>query len=305
VLVYLFKVLALLPLGFVQALGAGLGQLAYWGSPGYRRRMHANILQAGLGRDVLRAAIGEAGKQSLETAWVWLRSREDLARKIEWADEAILKRALAAGPPIIILTPHLGCFEAVAQGYALRPEARERPMTALYRVPRKDALRPLVEGARAQDGLVLAPANLAGVRRLMRALKQRQVLGILPDQVPAEGDGVWAPFFGRSAYTMVLPSKLACAAGGDAIVLVLGAERLPRGRGFRIFIEPLREKLTDSAERNAAAINRAIEAMVMRFPAQYLWGYNRYKRPAGARRDSTGDAVCGIAPKPAEGETRR
>ena len=281
VLVAFFKLLSRLPLGAVQVLGGVLGRIVYLFGGTYARRLREHMTLAGLDADELAGtAAAEAGKQSLETAWIWLRPRADLARKIQWADEAVLQAALAEGRPIVMLTPHLGSFEAIAQGYALRPEARSRPMTALYRRPRKDVLLPLVEDARAKDGLLLAPADMRGVRMLMRALKLKQVLGILPDQVPSQGDGVWAPFFGRPAYTMVLPAKLALS--GNAIVLVFGAERLPRGAGFRIHAERLIEALTGQPEQDAAAINRAIERMVLRFPTQYLWGYHRYKRPSGA-----------------------
>ena len=281
VLVALFKLLSRLPLGVVQAIGGVLGRLVYLVGGTYRQRLRENMALAGLDVDALAwRAAAEAGKQSLETAWVWLRPRAQLARKIAWADAAVLDAALAEGRAVIILTPHLGCFEAIAQGYALRAEARTRPMTALYRRPRKDVLLPLVEDARAKDGLLLAPADMRGVRMLMRAIRQKEVLGILPDQVPSQGDGVWAPFFGQPAYTMVLPAKLALS--GNAIVLVLGAERLPAGAGFRIHVERLAQALTGNPEQDAAAINRAIEQMVLRFPSQYLWGYHRYKRPAGA-----------------------
>jgi len=280
VLVVVFKLLSRLPLAIVQAIGAALGTLVVLASASFRGRMRAHLQQAGLdaGR-LLWPAAREAGKQSLETAWVWLRPRADLARKIDWADRDVLDAALAEGPPLLMLTPHLGCFEAIAQGYALLPQAAARPMTALYRVPRKDVLRPLVEGARAKEGLLLAPADTRGVRMLLRALRERQVLGILPDQVPAQGDGVWAPFFGRPAYTMTLPARL--VKSGGAVVLVLGAERLARGAGFRIHVARLTELLTGDAQTDAAIINRGIESMVLRFPAQYLWGYNRYKKPAG------------------------
>jgi Kdo2-lipid IVA lauroyltransferase/acyltransferase len=281
VLLTFFKLLSRLPLSVVQALGGLLGRLVYAVSGSYAQRLRENMALARL--DVARlasAAAAEAGRQSLETAWVWLRPRSDLARKISWADEPVLRAALDDGRAVIILTPHLGCFEAIAQGYALRPEASARPMTALYRRPRKDVLLPLVEDARAKDGLLLAPADMRGVRMLMRAIKLKQVLGILPDQVPSQGDGVWSPFFGKPAYTMVLPAKLALS--GNAIVLVLGAERLPKGAGFRIHVERLADQLTGAPDHDVAAINRAIEKMVLRFPTQYLWGYNRYKRPAGA-----------------------
>lgn len=280
-LVALFKLLSRLPLGSLQAIGAALGWAVYLASPGYRRRLRANLAQAGLDvAAVRRAAVAAAGRQSLETAWVWFRPPAQVRAAVTWVEETVLADALASPHPVLMLTPHLGCFEVIAQAYALRAEAAARPMTALYRVPRKAVLRPLLEAARARPNLRLAPADMRGVRMLLRALKQREVLGILPDQVPAQGEGVWAPFFGRPAYTMTLPARLARA--GAQIVLLLVAERLPRGAGFRIHVEPLGERLTGDAEHDAAAINRGIERVVRRFPAQYLWGYNRYKAPANA-----------------------
>jgi KDO2-lipid IV(A) lauroyltransferase len=300
VLLFVFRLLSRLPLGWVQALGGLLGRLVPLFSAAYRQRLHDNLRQAGLDPARLAGTVAaESGKQSLETAWVWLRPRAELAAKVRWVDEPVLRAALDDGRAVIILTPHLGCFEAIAQGYALRPEARTRPMTALYRRPRKDVLLPLVQDARAKEGLLLAPADLRGVRMLMRALKSRQVVGILPDQVPAAGDGVWAPFFGKPAFTMVLPSRLALA--GDAIVLVLGAERRPGGAGFDIHVERLAAPLTGDALHDAAQINRAIAAMVLRFPAQYLWGYNRYKKPANAPEppmSSSPAAPAAAAPPP-------
>jgi KDO2-lipid IV(A) lauroyltransferase len=286
-LLTLFKLLSRLPLGVLQALGGVLGRLVYLAGGTYRRRLRENMVLAGLDADRLAGrAAAEAGKQALETAWVWLRPPAALARKVTWIDADVMDAALAEGRPLVMLTPHLGCFEAIAQAYALRPEARTRPMTVLYRKPRKAALLPLVEGARSADGLLLAPADTRGVRMLMRALKLRQPLGILPDQVPSQGDGVWAPFFGKPAYTMVLPAKLAQA--GNAIVLVLAGERLSGGRGFGIHVERLTEPLVGDAAADAATLNRAIEKMVMRFPTQYLWGYNRYKRPPGAAAVNAG-----------------
>jgi Kdo2-lipid IVA lauroyltransferase/acyltransferase len=243
VLLIVFKLLSRLPLGWVQALGGLLGRLVPLLSADYRARLHENLAQAGFDAPAMAAAAAaEAGKQSL--------------------------------------TPHLGSFEAIAQSYALRPEARTRPMTALYRRPRKDVLLPLMQDARAKEGLLLAPADMRGVRMLMRAVKNRGVVGILPDQVPAAGDGVWAPFFGRPAFTMVLPARLAPTT--HAIVLVLGAERRPGGAGFDIHVERLQQALSGDALHDATLINGAIERMVARFPLQYLWGYNRYKKPANA-----------------------
>lgn len=281
-LTLLFKLIARMPLAAVHAFGAAAGWLAYALSPRYRARLRANLAQAGLDDGATRrAAIAEAGKQALESAWVWMRPPRDLLGKIDPADLERMKGAQTEGRPVVFLTPHLGCFEIISKTYALHADPRNRTMTVLYRVPHKSALRPLMEGGRAADGLVLAPADMRGVRMLMRAMKSGQAAGILPDQVPSQGEGAWAPFFGRPAYTMTLPARLAVAHGAN-VVFVYG-ERLPRGRGYRIHVAPLAEPLTGEAAHDAAVLNGALERLIRACPAQYLWGYNRYKVPAGAQ----------------------
>ena len=114
---------------------------------------------------------------------------------------------------------------------------------------------------------------------MIKAMRQRQVVGILPDQVPLHGEGVWAPFFGREAYTMTLPARLALQF--DAIVLFFYSERLARGAGYRIHLQPLQRKFTGDARTDAAIINTELEALIRTCPHQYLWAYNRYKVPQG------------------------
>ena len=279
--VFFARMFAALPLRWVHALGAVAGWLAYSLSGRYRSRLRANLAQAGFFDDAIRrAAIAEAGKQALEAAWIWLRAPADVRALVPAEDFDRLKAYQRPGKPTIFLTPHLGCFEILSKGYALHAHADTRMFTALYREPHDTRLAPLMMVGRALPGLSLAPATLAGVRQLMRALKSGHVTGILPDQVPSQGDGVWAPFFGKPAYTMTLCARLALAC--DANVVFFAGERLPQGRGYRVRMMPLSEPLTGDAAQDAAALNRGIEALIRTFPAQYLWGYHRYKVPAGA-----------------------
>lgn len=279
-LTYLVKLVAALPLAVVHSIGGILGRAVYWLSPTYRRRLNENLRLAGLwDRGLVKRAAREAGKQALESMWVWERPRADILAHVAIEGEGVLDAALADGRPIVMLTPHLGCFEVIAQHYAAaRPEARTRPMTVLYRTPRKQILRPLVAG-RATEGLHLAPADLRGVRMMIKAMRQREVVGILPDQVPSRGDGIWAPFFGRPAYTMTLPARLALQF--DALVLLVYGERLARG-GYRIHFSRMAREFSGDAAEDAALLNRQLEQLIGRCPMQYLWGYNRYKIPAGA-----------------------
>ncbi len=278
----LFRSVAALSLATVHAVGGFLGKMVFWLSPTYRRRLRENLVQAGYQDPVLvRDAAAEAGKQGLETPWIWMRPRSDIVARTEVANMPVVDAALADGRPVMFLPPHLGCFEVTAQFYAaFRPEAKTRPMTVLYRIPRKSVLRDIVATGRAAEGLKLAPAEMKGVRMLMKAMKAREVVGILPDQVPSQGEGAWAPFFGRWAYTMTLPARL--ARQFDAIVLFVYGERLPEGRGYRIHLRRLDEPFTGDLARDAALMNRGLESLIRECPAQYLWGYNRYKIPAGA-----------------------
>jgi KDO2-lipid IV(A) lauroyltransferase len=150
-------------------------------------------------------------------------------------------------------------------------------MTVLYRPARKPWLRPLVEAARRRPGLDAAPATLAGVRQMLRALKRGEVVGLLPDQVPPEGMGVWASFFGRPAYTMTLAARLAQQSG--AALLFVWGERLPHGTGYHVRVSAPDGELPTDALGAATAINRAMEQLILQCPEQYLWGYHRYKQP--------------------------
>jgi len=283
--ILLFRLIARLPLAWVHAIGGALGLVAYALSPTYRNRLRANLAQAGFQVDKMAwACAREAGKQALETPWVWMRPAGDLRAVMQVDGAEVERQAIDSGRPVIYLTPHLGCFEITAQYCVLNRWQPPRSLTALYRIPRKEILRPLVERGRRRNGVELAPANLGGVRQLLRALKNGNAVGILPDQVPSTGDGVWASFFGRPAYTMTLPSKLASAAG--ATVLFIFGERM-RARagnraGFRIRFQALSEPLSGEIERDALRVNHDLERLIRTCPTQYLWGYNRYKTPAGA-----------------------
>jgi KDO2-lipid IV(A) lauroyltransferase len=272
-LVFLFRFLSIFPLPVLHALGSALGWLVYLASPSYRRRMNANLELAGYA-SYRRKAVAEAGKSIIELAFAWCAPPERVNRACTVENFELVRSTLAAGRGIVFLTPHLGCFEMTAQQIA-----REVALTVMYRPPRKSALKPLVEDARARENLHLAPANLSGVRILVKALRSGQPVGILPDQVPQEGEGVWAPFFGRPAYTMTLPAKLAQL--GRADIVLTYAERLPGGRGYVVRFVPFDGDLSGTPAEQAAAINRAMEQLIARCPAQYFWSYNRYKQPQG------------------------
>jgi KDO2-lipid IV(A) lauroyltransferase len=265
----LIGALARLPLAVLHALGVAVGWCSFLLSATYRRRFLENMRQAGFPFAQVRAAVAESGKLALETPRLWFGAPSP----IEWDGAELIDAARASGRGILFLTPHLGCFEVTAQGYA----QRYGRITVLYRPARKAWLRELVDRARERANLAAAPTTLAGVKQLLKALKAGEAVGLLPDQVPPQGLGVWAPFFGKPAYTMTLPARLAQQA--NALLLLAWGERLALGRGYRIHLRAWDEPIASDPAAAAAQVNRRMEALIRECPAQYLWGYARYKQP--------------------------
>jgi Kdo2-lipid IVA lauroyltransferase/acyltransferase len=272
----LLRLLGKLPLPLLHALGTLLGWTIYGISPTYRRNLRANLRQAGYAdARTRREAIAAAGKMLAELPALWFRPHDEVAglvREVEGLDQALA--AHARGEPLLFLTPHMGCFEVTSQYAAMR-----MPITVLYRPPRIAWLEPLMLEGRSRANVRLVPADISGVRAIFRALKDGESVGFLPDQVPGEGEGEWADFFGRPAYTMTLAAKLAQREGIKCF-LAFG-RRLPRGRGYALVLRPLPP--AHPGERPTRHLNRALEELVRECPGQYLWSYNRYKVPKGAR----------------------
>jgi KDO2-lipid IV(A) lauroyltransferase len=272
------------PLWLLHALGTPLGWLSYALSPSYRRRFATNAQLAGVAPQQWRPAIAEAGKLVLELPFLWLRRAPDsILERVTWDGLELIDAAHARGRGIVFLTPHMGSFEVTAQALAARFGTSHGPLTVLYRPARKLWLRELIDGSRNRPGLVAVPATLAGVRQMLRALRRGHAVGLLPDQVPPVGMGVWAPFFGQRAYTMTLAARLVQQTG--ATPLLIWGERLPRGAGFVVHLRALDEALPADAAAQAecaAVINRAMQKLILLRPQQYLWGYDRYKAPRSA-----------------------
>ena len=274
-MVFIFKILSRLPLRLLHLLGGWLGWLTYLLSPTYRRHVQKNMAQAGIDRNLRGAAVAEAGKQMVELARIWLRTLEETnAQVVEVRGWEFVEAAQRLGQGIVFLTPHLGCFEITAQYYSAFGD-----VTVLYRPPRQAAIRQMILEGRKREHLHLAPADLSGVRALIKALKKGQAVGMLPDQAPKVGEGVWLNFFDKPAYTMTLAARLTET---GATTLMAWGERLPNGRGYCLHFHPPRQALSGATVDRAQQINCEIEALVRQCPTQYLWGYNRYKQPGGA-----------------------
>lgn len=282
-MLWLFRFFSLWPLAALHALGGVMGWLVWALSPRYRAHFRANAAQAGLPFDLVRPAIAEAGRFVAELPKLWMRPRsQSCLANVQVQGQAHAEQAFAQGRGVIFFGPHCGSFELGPQALA----ELYGPITAIYRPARKAWLARLESMARDRAQLTVVPASLSGIRLMHKTLKANHAVAMLTDQVPPEGLGLWAPFFGRPAYTMTLAARLALQSG--AVLLPVSCERLSGGRGYFLKIWPAvagleaREKsdmLRADMLHAVTLINQAIEAIVLSQPGQYLWGYARYKTP--------------------------
>ena len=278
----ILRFLALLPLIIFQLAGVVLGRLSLRLDGVYANRIKQHLMSSGLVSSAAAAqklsgkVAAEAGKSVLELIVIWFRQPQGvirLARRVQGWEH--VEAAHKAGHGFIILSPHLGCFELIGLFCGMH-----YPFTILYRPPKIAWLNPLFISGRRRAQIKLAHTNIAGVKRLLQALEKGEAIGLLPDQVPGNGEGVWADFFGRRAYTMTLAWKLARRT--QAPVIFASAIRLPWGRGYHLFFEPYVFAPELTMEGAATALNQQLERLILRSPSQYLWSYNRYKTPSGA-----------------------
>ena len=247
-----------------------LGWVVWALSPSYRRHWRDNTAQASIDRHAALASVGAAGQMVAELPRLWFGAPVPT----EWQGGELIESAIANGQSILFLTPHLSAFDLTVVAYAERWGDRQ-PISVLFQPPNHSELEPLLALGRHRPGVKALPTDLAGVKGLLKVLKQGGVVGLLPDQVPPQGMGVSAPFFGKPAYTMTLASRLAHLA--DRVLLV-AVERLSNSRGFIIRVtEPERAWSDTDPVAAAAMMNRWMEGLICRRPDQYLWGYNRYK----------------------------
>jgi len=268
--------IAMLPLAVVQVFGAILGLLAYVGSKQYRtlfRPQYEAVVNERKLPLKLWKAVCASGMLFSDSLWIWRNPKKALAMTTvhNWN---IVQAAMSEGKGMIILSPHLGGFEIIP-----RFLANHFPATIMYRPSRQKWLNEVVESGRAYPNMHFVPTNIHGVRHMTRALSKGEVIAILPDQVPSGGDGIWANFFGRPAYTTTLPIRL--ARRHNTPVVMFTAKRVGLGKGWIIDAERL-DTFSEDANTAAKQLNTAIENAVLVAPEQFIWSYNRYKHPAGA-----------------------
>lgn len=281
-------ILAILPLKYAQKLGMLLGRRLYRKGSNNKMYHHTKtnieLCFAELNEQekemLIKESLEQTGKSVAEMGMSWLWPVNKTLKKIKTVNnESIIQEGIEAGKGVILIAPHLGNWEILNLYLSNR-----YTFTAMYKPPKQKQLDNLIKRMRARLGTDMAPANVQGVRKVMKALKRGEMVGILPDQEPEIEGGIFVDFFKTPALTMKLLPQLAAQTG--AKVVCGYAERLPNSEGFDIFFSEAEDEIASKDIHVAArAMNRSIERCVKELPAQYQWEYKRFNtRPEGSAK---------------------
>lgn len=216
------------------------------------------------------AVLRSTAHQMMEMLRTWTRPPAESLATLERHNQAIYDEALASGNGVIVAAPHYGNWELLNRWLAERGK-----IAIVYRPPSSQALDGFLLRARGEDNVTQVRAEGPAVRKLFKVLKEGGAVGILPDQQPKMGDGVFAPFFGVEALTMTLVNRLAERTG--ATVLYAWCERIGPDLQFALHVEPASPAVANPDPRTSAtALNAGIEQIARRDASQYQWTYKRY-----------------------------
>ncbi len=278
----LLRLLALLPLKLLHAMAVPAGWLA-WRLP-WRKHMaiETNLklcfpeMKSEQRRRLHRRHLVEMMRLLLESGAVWYWSKQRLFRHVVSVEGwSLVEQQLQKGRGVLLVGAHFGNWEILPLFVSARA-----PFVALYKAPKRADLDAAVTASRSRFGAKLISSGSPAMRGMLAALRRGEAIGLLADQQPKQGDGVFAPFFGQPALTMTLVNRLSRKT--DTPVIFAAAERVA-GRGWAIRFEAADERITAADPVEAIApMHEWLESTIARHPEQYLWSYKRFSvRPTG------------------------
>lgn len=224
-----------------------------------------------------KRSIRETFKAIAEMGAIWFWPVETSFRNVQEVNGLhILKDAYAENKGVIVIGPHLGNWEIMGP-YLSGCGCGQ--VNVMYQAPKEPELDKLIYSARGRGNVKMLATNNKGVGKVLVALRRGELVGILPDQVPAVSGGRHVHFFGQEALTMTLLSRLLQKTGARAVLAYARRVRGPEGEGFQVnFREISNQIYAEHILDSLQALNDAIESAVREVPEQYQWEYKRFKR---------------------------
>ncbi len=220
-------------------------------------------------RQLVRRHFRSAGVAVLNLGVAWFSPVWRIRRVVTLRDERNLTAVLENGKNAILLAPHFIGLDIGGIRLTL-----DRKMVSMYRKSRSPILEYLFLRRGRFGGIMVM--HLAGLRPILRNMRDGLPFYYLPDQDIGERSSVFAPFFGIPAATVTALSRI--AESTNAVVVPCTTRILPYGRGCEVRFYPALDDFpgADPVE-DARRMNREVEQLVREMPEQYMWSYRRFK----------------------------
>lgn len=233
---------------------------------------HLNLQER---KALARLSLMHTGMMLAECGPVWLWPVEKVMREINEIEGAeLIQDARDLGKGVLLIGPHHGNWELMGLYLSTLGDCSQ-----LYQAPKHKDLDDLLYIARSRGSAKMYPANTKGVVAVLGALKQGEMVGILPDQIPGPNAGEFSPFFNNDAYTMTLIPRLIQKTGAKAFLTY--AKRTDKG--FKVVIKEADSLIyAEHMPDCLVGLNKTVELAIEDAPEQYQWEYKRFRfQPEG------------------------
>ncbi|GGC80971.1 LpxL/LpxP family acyltransferase [Undibacterium terreum] len=269
-----------LPLPVLGRLGNGLGSLLF---RIMAPRRHITLTNLRL----CMPQLSEQERKQLAIQHFQAYARSVLERSILWwAPLERLKKLIVLDPalpvaeiqsgPTILLCPHFVSLDVAGAAVAM-----EISMSSIYTQQRNEVFDKALRDGRTRFRPQKLLAREAGVKPIIRELRNGGGFFMLPDMDFGAKDAEFVPFFGIPAATLTATARIASVTNAQVIPVI--ATMLPNFKGWKVTFHPAWKNYPgDDMVAATRFMNEFIEKEVLKAPAEYFWTHKRFKtRPPG------------------------
>ena len=189
---------------------------------------------------------------------------------VEVFNKEAINKSFDSDRGILLITPHLGNIEII-----IKFLGKQFNCTIPYSKPNQSYLDKIITLSRERAGVKMVDTDVAGLKELIKSLKEKNMVAIASDQVPKQGFGVASTFFGKEIYSMTLVPKLKKIS--NCAVHSVYCERRKKAQGFNIYFSNEID-LSHDVQEGVDRMNNEFEECIMTIPEQYSWEYKKFKR---------------------------
>ena len=219
---------------------------------------------------LLKESLFHSSMAFLESGLVW--GKKLLINKnnfIELVNFQSVERSLESRQGVLLFTPHLGNIEVLINHLGATTNC-----TVPYTRPKNKSLDKIMKTSRDRAGVSMVDTNVSGIKQMLLALREGNVVAIASDQVPKKGAGLLSKFFNQDCLSMTLLTKLQQKT--DCPAHLMYCERKLNGEGFIIHFGN-KIDLSGDLQEGVDKMNCEFEKCIMKIPGQYSWEYKKFK----------------------------